>query len=448
MSSADLPISKDLTRSSGITQRRLRVQALLSGTAVGLVTLAVGLRLARFALDSYDGMIMFAVAKSIATTHTTYVSPADDFYGGNTPHSTYGLGQSLLEAVGYLVAVGTGHRPETLAMLVNPVLFAAVAVAIWGWARAAGATEMQAVVLSLATSFGTLLLAYTVTGFSEMGTALGVAIAIMGVELARRRSLVGAAVAGAGVGVAVLWRPDSALFVAVPVAIAVVLTTRRGIPAFLLATAPVAILTLLYNGSNGVTYEHTPLTHYFTYPFLKGAYGLLLSPGRGLLPYVPLVIPALAAVPWAWRRSPVLTGLCLALLFIRVPFYAKLMDAGWVGGWNWGPRYLVPTMPCLAPLLYEIVRRLSWRRWPLAAAVGIVLAVSVSFQVAGAAVRYDVDTLNQTWTVAVRTGNGFVGATSVMYDWRYFPVPEHLRWLRHGRNLASGYRGGVGMPDS
>jgi hypothetical protein len=445
MASADLPIGHAATPTSGIAERLWRIRGLLAGTGVGLVTLTVGLRLARFSLDSYDAIIMFAVARSIATTRTTYVSPAVDFYGGNTPHATYGLGQSLVEAVGYLAAVYSGHRPESFAMLANPVLFAAVAVAIWGWARAALATDIQAAGVALATSFGTVLLAYTVTGFSEMGTALGIAVAILGVELAGRRPFVGAAVAGAGVGIAVLWRPDSALLVAVPVVVAIALRNWRGLPAFVLATAPVAIVTLIYNGGNGAQYEHMPLSGLFTYSLARGAYGLVLSPGRGLLPFVPLVVPALAAVPWAWRRSWVVTALCLVLLVIRVPFYARLADAGWVGGWNWGPRYLVPAMPCLAPLLYEIVRRVSWRRWPLAAAAGLVLAVSITFQVAGTAVRYDVDTLNQTWTVAVGKA-GFSGADQVMFDWRYFPVPEHLRWLRHGRNLASGYKGGVGLP--
>jgi hypothetical protein len=431
-------------RAYPIAQRLWPLRGLLSGAAVGVVTLAVGLRLARLALDSYDAIIMFAVARSIATNGTTYVPRSVDFYGGNSPHSTYGLGQSLVESVGVFVAVHTSHRPESFAMLANPVLFAAVAVAIWAWARAASATELQAAGVALATSFGTLLLAYTTTGFSEMGTALGIAIAILGVELAGQRPFAGSAVAGAGVGVAVLWRPDSAFLVAIPVVVAVALRTRRGLPVFLLAIAPIALLTLVYNGSNGAQYEHIPLSQLFTYSLTRGAAGLLLSPGRGLLPFVPLVLPALAAVPWAWRRSAVVTALCLALLIVRVPFYARLADAGWVGGWTWGPRYLVPAMPCLAPLLFEIVRRVTWRRRVLATACVLVLALSVSFQLVGATVRYDADTLNQTWTKTVQKC-GFTCADQVMFNWRYFPVPQHAWRLLRGRYVAIGYKGGVGL---
>jgi hypothetical protein len=173
-------------------------------------------------------------------------------------------------------------------------------------------------------------------------------------------------------------------------------------------------------------------------------YGLLLSPGRGLVFYVPLFLPALVAVPWAWKRSPVLTGLCLALILIRVPFYAK--EYAWMGGWSWGPRYLMPAMPCLAPLLYEFVRRISWRRWPLAAAVSLLIAASISVQVLGAAVRYDTDTANLTMTAVWRSNTDSAPQDAVMFDWKYFPILEHLRELRHGRNLAPGYRGGVGLP--
>ena len=411
------------------------MQILLSGAGVGVTTLAAGLVLSRRALDSYDAQIMFTVAKSLATTHTTYVPRAADPFGINTPHSSYGLGQSLVEVPAVLLAMHTGFKAEALAMLLNPILFAAIALVIWAWARAASATEMQAAATALATSFGTMLLAYTPTGGSELGTALGVAVAILGVEVTRRQSLIGGAAAGAGVGVAVLFRPDSALLVAVPVAVAVLLRSLPGFPVFLLVTAPVAMLTLGYNGSHGAQYMGNPLSQAFTYPLARGVYGLLLSPGRGLLLYVPLALPALAAVPWAWRRSPLVTGLCLVLIVIRIPFYGTWYI--WNEGWAWGPRFLVPAMPCLAPLLLEILRRFSWRRWPLATVASLVLGLSISVQLLGAAVRPDTDTANVLMTWVLHSDR-------VLFDWRYFPILEHLRELVHWHNLAAGYQGPPG----
>jgi hypothetical protein len=414
-----------------------------SGLGVALTALGAGLFFARRALDSYDAQIMFTVAKSIVTTGTAYVPRSADGFGLSSPHSSYGLGQSLLEAPAYLLAVNTGHRPETLAMLVNPVVFAAVAVAVWAWARTAGATAGMAAATAAATSFGTLLLAYTTTGGSELGTALGIAIAILGVELTANRPMTGAVVAAAGVTVAVLMRPDSALLVAIPVAVAVLLRTRRGVPLFVLGVVPVAIVTLVYNLSHGAQYQGITWSQTFSHPLGAGVYGLLLSPSRGLLLYVPLVLPALVAIPWAWRRSPVVTGVCLALLAIRVLFYAKWF--AWHGGWAWGPRFLVPAMPALAPLVLEIVRRLSWRRPTRAVATTAVvgvMALSILVQVLGVAVRYDTDRVNTALSSVTRWD--YSGRDALLSDWRYFPILEHARELRHGRNLARGYAGGVG----
>jgi hypothetical protein len=411
---------------------------ILSALGVAVPTLAAGLVFARRTLDSYDAQIMFTVAKSIVTTHTTYVPPAADAFGINTPHSSYGLGQSLLEVPAYLLATHTGHNPEAFAMLVNPALLAVTGMMVWAWARTAFATPGQAAAVALTVCFGTLLLTYAPTGGSELGTALGITVAILGVELIRRQHLVGAAVASVGVTIAVFMRPDSALLVGVPVAIAVLLCTRRGFALFLLLLAPAAALTAAYNGSHGGQYAGTALTDWFSYPLVGGVYGLLLSPGRGLLLYVPLTVLALVAIPWAWNRSRLVTGLCLALLIIRIPFYAKLYS--WNGGWAWGPRFLVPAMPCLAPLLFEILRRFSWRRLPQAAAVCMVLALSISVQVVGASVRYDTDTANVLMTEPHGPGD------SVLFEWRYFPVWEHVRALYEGRDLAIGYRGPPG-PD-
>ncbi|HSR23668.1 MAG TPA: hypothetical protein VLW53_08965 [Candidatus Eisenbacteria bacterium] len=427
---------------AGTTRRAVRTWDALSATAVALTGLFAGVLFSRRSLDSYDAQIMYAVGRSIATTHTTVVPAAADAFHRNTPHSSYGLGQSLLEAPAYLLATHTGHDPQTFAMLVNPVLFGAIALVVWAWARTAGARPVQAAVVALASGFGTLLLAYTPTGGSELGTALGIAVAILGVEVASRRPVVGSVVAGAGVGVAVLWRPDSVFLVAVPVAIAALIRSRRAFPLFLLATAPVAVATVLYFGLQGARYQGVTPGQGFSHPLGSGLYGLLLSPGRGLLLYVPLVLPALAAVPWAWRRSALVTGLCLALLVIRVVFYARWFS--WNGGWAWGPRFLVPAMPALAPLLLEIVRRLKWRRWPLAAAAAAVLLISTSVQVLGAAVRYDTDTANLTMTAVWRSDWDSTPQDRVLFDWRYFPIREHLAEVRAGRNLAPGYRGPVG----
>jgi hypothetical protein len=85
-----------------------------------------------------------------------------------------------------------------------------------------------------------------------------------------------------------------------------------------------------------------------------GVYGLLLSPGKGLLAYAPpaLLAPFGDAVLWARRRAE--TVLLLALILIGLIAHANVLIR-WVGGWSWGPRFLMPVLPLilllLAPLL-------------------------------------------------------------------------------------------------
>jgi hypothetical protein len=434
------------------TRPRLGLGSVVAAAAVTLVALAAGLYFSRSALDSYDALVMFAVTKSIVTTHTAYV-PAS--FGWSSPHSSYGLGMSLLEVPAYLLGNRQGRDPQILVMLINPVLFALIVLVVHLWARAARLATAPALVVTLATGFGTMLLPYTQTGGSDVGTALGVAVVVLGVELTRRRVLTGSVVAGVGVSIAVLMRPDSAILVAPVAALAVALRSWRALPWFVLACAPGVLTTAAYSLlGTGLHYAGFTLREGFAHPFLSGLAGLLVSPARGVLLYVPVIVLAVAAVPWAWRRSPLVTGVCLALVLDRLLFYSGWFV--WHGGWSWGPRFLLPAMPALAPLLLPFVqaafaRGFSWRRWAVTVAAMCVLAVSVGVQLLGAAVRYDTDGDNLAMTAAASTvhyppGSDLnqVASSQVflaaldgpMWDWRYFPIAEHAQKLADGRDLT------------
>ncbi len=80
---------------------------------------------------------------------------------------------------------------------------------------------------------------------------------------------------------------------------------------------------------------------------LKGMFGLLLSPNRGLFVFSPILL-LLVLIPWYWKSIPnVLRSLLKAYLPSVVFYYlmvAKLRN------WNaagWGPRYLLPILPIL-----------------------------------------------------------------------------------------------------
>lgn len=123
-----------------------------------------------------------------------------------------------------------------------------------------------------------------------------------------------------------------------------------------------------------------------TPPWL-GAAGLLLSPSRGLLTHSPFLALAFWGAARAFREQrfaalrPVALS-ALALWLIAFCWY------DWWGGWSFGYRPIVDTMPLLAVLLVPVVDAVFERRPALLAAAGL-LAWSVTVQWAGA-FAYDV----------------------------------------------------------
>lgn len=96
----------------------------------------------------------------------------------------------------------------------------------------------------------------------------------------------------------------------------------------------------------------------WTTPAWTGLKGLLISPGRGLLPHFPIVLVSVLMTRSMYRRSPHLTLFTWAALLSLVLFYCRWH--AWFGGWCWGPRFLVPVIPLLvvlaAPLLDATAR--------------------------------------------------------------------------------------------
>ncbi|HET7771998.1 MAG TPA: hypothetical protein VFN74_24715, partial [Chloroflexota bacterium] len=165
------------------------------------------------------------------------------------------------------------------------------------------------------------------------------------------------------------------------------------------------------------------------FPLWNGLYGLLVSPGKGLLWYMPVVLLALAGlVPFVraqrWR----------ALLFLGLPL-AYLLTYGSKGVWHgggWGPRYLVPVIPLLVvvslPALAWLFRgapRLA--RW---ATVGLVV-LSVGVQALGVFKHpnlYAVMFRDHVLPGLPEYGRQLGGPASGGY-WRHFGGPEAGRQL-------------------
>ena len=114
-------------------------------------------------------------------------------------------------------------------------------------------------------------------------------------------------------------------------------------------------------------------------PFGLGLYGLLFSPGKGLIFYSPLAILAFAGLRQLWQKGwqaevALISSLFLVQLAIYAPWWA------WDGGWTWGPRFLVSTQPLL------IIGLSSWLNRPKRSWLLLILAtLSYFIQIIGVA---------------------------------------------------------------
>ena len=126
------------------------------------------------------------------------------------------------------------------------------------------------------------------------------------------------------------------------------------------------ILLLYYNyarfGDILETGRTTSLYRYAIYSNpLAGLYGLLLSPGKGLFIYVPIVILSIVSWKAFHKRFPHLSFVIATMIVVRILFIASRSD--WHGGFSLGPRYLVIILPFFfIPIAIGLKEILSRRR--------------------------------------------------------------------------------------
>ena len=225
--------------------------------------------------------------------------------------------------------------------------------------------------------------------------------------------------AGLAAGLAAALRPTNGLFVLALLGWLVAARRKPGELA-LAAAAPLVlgIATLGYNlhvfGRITGGYDAA-----FDAPFASGLAGLLVSPGRGLLVYTPVVLFSLLGL-WAWWRDrarwsgpvwPVSATFALALILAAGQWRV------WYGGHCYGPRLLTDALPCLVLL---IVPALDWisRAVSLRIAFVLLLAWSTIAQAVGA-FCYPSSRWDET---PVAVGE----RPARLWDWRDNPIARSL----------------------
>ncbi len=245
-----------------------------------------------------------------------------------------------------------------MASHLSSALWMSLAIALFARrAQRIGATATQAVALAFVLQLGTLCLVY---GRSSYGEALQaflltwfVDLTLLASEQKRKKTLL-----LCGLCVGMLLHAKLVYGAVLPVGLGVFLWAHRkdglwanlralGLP--LCGALPGIALLLVHNW---VKTGHPLRTGYqsgqlglFDGDLLSGLFGLLLSPGRGLVFYAPPLLLGVLGIHRAWqteRRLTVLVGLTAAVVTLISAKYPV-----WHGGYCYGPRYLVPLIPML-----------------------------------------------------------------------------------------------------
>lgn len=117
----------------------------------------------------------------------------------------------------------------------------------------------------------------------------------------------------------------------------------------------------------------------------SGLLGLLLSPGKGLVWFSPVIVLSVLALARCWTPHRRVAVVVLAVVIPPLLFYARFLS--WSGDYCWGPRYLVfaiaPLSLLLAPWLDHERGRLG--RWFVRGVIG----ASIAIQLLGASIFWD-----------------------------------------------------------
>lgn len=348
-----------------------------------------------------DEVSLFAVTESLATrgrvdtnaiAWTQWVNSPGEVLGAFGPdgevYSKKGPAPALLAVPWYLLLrtvahfnVGIGLVQGTL--LWNGLLTALTAALLWLTTVRLGYDDRTGIVIGLLFGLGTIAWPYANHFFGEPLSALALLTIFYGILAYRDSGRMGwmwLAGLGAALAIGTVVAHTTLLLVLGMYWLMGVLTgapPRDGKGShpflhhlgaslgFLVPVVIVGLLLLAYNflrfGSLFDTGYHFDSGEGFTAAVMDGAWGLLLSPYRGVLWHTPLFLAALLFFPAFLRRHATEATVILALSFLLIGLYSRWWM--WWGGFAWGPRFLVPLTPfwvlTLAPTVAQLTKRLG-----------------------------------------------------------------------------------------
>lgn len=451
--------------------------SLATRTALALFALCAGLYLLTASGHTYsiDEELIFGVTESLVLRDSFYLNvPADNeepLIGLYSPGQSiaavplYHLGRWL---AGFFPPEGYAWVTRAVVGWFNPLVTAATVAVLYLFALVVGCRQRPAIAAALVYGLATLAWPHSKTFFAEPFTAfLLVASLTMAAAVVRspafqsatfplpRWHAGGLLLAGGLAGLAptvkiqstmllpllgsyvllglgsFLWRQRQAGQIrglwSRPLVQALLLALSWGAGA-LLALGGLVLLQWLVLGSPTSSGYGNPLDvleRSFSTPLWKGLYGLIISPGKGIVWYAPPLLLFVPGLVLLWRRDWQLGLVGGAVVALHFWFHGQLQH--WHGDGAWGPRYLNIVLPFLAlPLTVYLDSLRGWRTPVRSGLLVATLLLAVPVQVASVPINFSVYVMS-----------------SIDRDIRYYqpaasPLAEHLRMV--GERLHLAYR--------
>ena len=325
-------------------------------------------------LDAVDGLLIFRQGASLALHRSIHLVP-NVVWSQPFANSKYGIGQSLV----YVPFIGIGHvfglnqaGPSTAGTFrqyyadplwtvacswINCVVTAVTACYVGKCLRALDATKWQIILGVLGFGLGSPALTYSSSSFAQPLTALMCVLAAASLFRWSTNGVRNRLLLAAAVTLCLMTRPVEG--VVLGLGSLAFLGLRRAhwtawlwpIAGFGLGVGIDLVVDQLRFGSAFQTGYGQERWH----PTIAGVLGLSISPGRGIVWYMPFCI----LVPWGLvrliRRGRPLEAGWLAAMAAVLFLNAALWDIWW-GGFDWGPRLLVPALPIVAVIAASAIK--------------------------------------------------------------------------------------------
>jgi hypothetical protein len=379
----------------------------LPAPAVAL-RLAVGMTLwfvatAGGRITASDEYTMYRLTEAIVTQGTVSVDAGNAERGPDGKlYPKAAIGQAIAAAPFYAAGRAAALAfPEpkrelvtrAVTSLLGPVAGGLLAAFLFLLFLEVGASPRGALFWSLAACLATPLWVYAKSFLTEPLSALGLVAGLYGaLRFQRGGGPQHALLCGLAWGGTVLVK--YALLPAVVVlAIPFLPQLRRGRDALpgVFAVLVCAALALAYNAMRtgsvlGSGYGRQGTLEAFTTPLYVGLDGLLLSSGKGVIWFAPLVVLVPAAFVPAWRRLGAPAAAIAVACALMTLVYASFEH--WAGDGSWGPRYLVPLVPLALVLVVAAHAQQPWGGAPRRALVGTLAALGLLVQIGGVGIYF------------------------------------------------------------